>query len=228
MGFVLGLNGPAGAGKDTVADYLVSKHGWTEKLSFAGNLKEMCKAIFYLSDYDVYDQEGKQTNFPEPRIFTGGNLGSIMYWMANTHAKSPLKVGSKERVRSLIGTEFINPRHILQFVGTEICRELVPTYHVDVLIMKVKENPTGRFIISDTRFPNEGDLVLDDLGGMVVYLDRLNPSAENINKKHASETALLEWGRFSDTIYNHREGLNFLYEEVDKFLRRNDLCQTSS
>jgi hypothetical protein len=228
MGFVLGLCGPAGAGKDTVADYLVSKHGWTEKLSFASNLKKMCKAIFFLSDYDVNDQEGKQTNFNRPRPFTGRNLGSVLHWMSRTHASYPLKRGVKEKVRSLVGTEFTNPRHILQFIGTDICRELVPSYHVDMVVREIKASPEGFYVITDARFPDEGDLVLDDLSGMVVYIDRPALLVENIDRRHASETALLNWGRFSDTINNHRDGLAFLYEEVDNFLGRHGLCQMLS
>lgn len=227
MGTVLGINGRALAGKDTVADHLISEYGWTAKLSFAGNLKEMCKAIFFLTDHDVYDQEGKKKDFLKPKVFTDRNLGSIMFWMARTHGHYPVKKGAKEKVRSYIGTEFSNPRHILQFVGTEICRELVPNYHVDVLVKQVRENPEGRFVVTDVRFPNEGDLILDELGGLVVYLDRPDYTVDNIDKKHPSETAMLKWGRFNDTIENHREGLSFLYEEVHNFLRRQELCQTT-
>ena len=42
MVFVLGLNGAAGAGKDTVADYLIASRGFDGKASFAANLKEVC------------------------------------------------------------------------------------------------------------------------------------------------------------------------------------------
>lgn len=40
---LLGIAGPAGAGKDTVADYLVSNHDY-HKMSFAGPLKAMLAA----------------------------------------------------------------------------------------------------------------------------------------------------------------------------------------
>ena len=225
MGFVLGLNGPAGAGKDTIADYLVNEKGWTANISFAANLKEMCKAVFALSDYDVTDQDGKKKLFSKPKTFTDRNLGSVMYWMANSHPQTRVRPESMEKVRSLVGTELTNPRHVLQFVGTEICRELIPTYHVDVLVKRVKDDPNGLFVVSDARFPNEGDLILDELGGLVVYVDRPDPSAANINRSHASETAMLDWGRFSDRISNHREGLQNLFNEVDSFLERHNLCQ---
>jgi hypothetical protein len=227
MGVILGISGPAGAGKDTVADFLVEWQGWDGKLSFAKNLKDMCKAIFYLSDYDVNDQEGKMRPFNRPVEFTDRNLGSVMFWMARTHASHPVREGAKEKVKAFVGKQLTNPRHILQFVGTDLCRELVPTYHVDILTQKIKDNPDGRFIITDVRFPNEGNLILDDLNGLVVYLDRLNSVAGNIDKTHPSETAMRAWGRFTDTISNHREGLNFLYEEVNLFLRKHNLCQTT-
>jgi len=40
---LMGITGKAGAGKDTIADYLVREHGFT-KLSFAGPLKAMLAA----------------------------------------------------------------------------------------------------------------------------------------------------------------------------------------
>lgn len=39
---LIGISGPAGCGKDTAADYLVSKYGFT-KVSFASILKEMLR-----------------------------------------------------------------------------------------------------------------------------------------------------------------------------------------
>lgn len=41
---IIGLTGPAGSGKDTVADYLVCEHGFT-KLAFASGLKDMLEVI---------------------------------------------------------------------------------------------------------------------------------------------------------------------------------------
>lgn len=225
MGIVIGISGAAGAGKDTVADFLISERGWVEKMSFARNLKDMCKVIFFLSEEQVNEQVGKMTPFSSPIIFSGRNLGSVMYWMSLTHAACPVLPELRDKVRSLIGTELVNPRHVLQFVGTNICRELVPTYHLDIVAQKIEESTNDNIIITDVRFPNEADLVLDVFQGLVVYLSRPNYSVNNIDKSHTSEVALSDWGRFSATISNHREGLPFLYEEVDNFLRKSGLCQ---
>jgi len=224
MAVVVGLHGPAGSGKDTIGDYMVEHCGWTSKLSFARNLKEMCKAIFYFSDYDVGDQAGKQALFSEPKVFTGRNLGSVMYWMSQTHPQARVSRAAKEAVNSLVGRKLINPRDVLQLVGTDVCRALVPTYHVDVVSKQVESQPEGQFVITDVRFPNEGDLILDTWGGYVFDVDRPDPSAKNINREHPSETAMSDWGRFTATIFNPGDGFSPLYENINHTLRTY-LCQ---
>ena len=226
MAVVVGLHGPAGSGKDTIGDYLVEKCGWTGKLSFAENLKEMCKAIFFLTDYDVRDQEGKQAMFSKPKVFTNRNLGSVMFWMTKTHPHTFIPRASMDKVKSLVGTELRNPREILQFIGTDICRELINTYHVDIVVQKIKDSPDGMFVITDVRFPNEGDLILDDLGGTVFLVDRPDPSAKNINREHPSEVAMRDWGRFSAVIENPGDGFERLYQNVEETLNRTyPICQ---
>lgn len=226
MGFVLGLYGPAGSGKDTIGDYLVSHHGWSGKLSFAGNLKEMCKAVFDLTDYDVYDQDGKMRLFRNPLEFSQTHLNGIMIWMSKTHRHHQVPHRALKTVKSRIGTRFDNPRRVLQFVGTEVCRELISTYHVDVVVSQVNKSPESKFVITDVRFPNEGNIIVDTMGGVVAKVIRQdNAAAQNIDRTHASETSMFEWGKFADTINNDREGLDALYEEIDRFLERNDLCQ---
>lgn len=49
---LIGLNGFKGVGKDTVADYLVSKHGF-EKRAFADPLKQAVANLFDISREDV-------------------------------------------------------------------------------------------------------------------------------------------------------------------------------
>lgn len=229
MGFVLGLNGAAGAGKDTVADYLIDNHGWTKKLSFAANLKKMCMSIFFLTEADVNEQEAKGRLFQRPKVFTDRNLGSVMFWMSLTHRDSRITKDKMLKVKSLVGTELETPRRVLQFIGTDICRTLIPTYHVDCLVKNIEEDPNGLFIITDARFPNEGDLIIEELGGAVALIKRpKESSALNIDRAHPSETAMLKWGKFVDVINNNREGLPFLYEEIESFLQRNELCQETT
>lgn len=50
---IIGLGYKARSGKDTVADYLVEHHGYMRR-AFADSLKEACRAIFQLSDEQLY------------------------------------------------------------------------------------------------------------------------------------------------------------------------------
>lgn len=226
MGLVLGVHGPAKAGKDTMADYLIREFEWDAKFAFAGNLKEMCKEAFYLSDFDVYDQEGKKAYFRHPEKLDVYHMACILDWMEETHSEVKDKF---HKVKHLLGEPLLTPRHVLQFVGTDICRVLASTYHVDVLIGKILANPDSRLIITDVRFPNEGDLILDRFNGMVVKLKKPpkedTDNTDNVDRQHLSETAMDNWGRFTDVIENERKGVNFLYEEVNQFLEKHNLCQ---
>jgi hypothetical protein len=226
MGFVLGLSGPARAGKDTVADFLIQNHGWTGKLSFARNLKNMCKSIFELSESDVETQEGKKRKFDSPIIFTQSQLGAIMYWMAQTHPNAKIDNEVHTAVKSLLGRELNTPREILQIVGTNVCRALVPTYHVDIVLKDAQVE--GLWIITDVRFPNEADLILDELEGSVVNVSRDIDNEGAVDMTHPSETAMKQWGRFADTVDNSKDGLDYLFKEVSEFLERNNFkCQTT-
>ena len=225
MGFVLGISGPALAGKDTLGDYLVKEHGWSGKLSFARNLKDMCKEVFGLTEYDVNHQDGKKKLFAQPLVLNDSHLCDILIWMATHHPDiSQVQEEGLAKVSTLVGTEMDNPRHVLQIVGTEICRTLIPTYHVDVVKQATRQ--PGNWIVTDVRFPNEGDLILDELQGIVIRLNRAEARSANINRRHPSETAMLDWGRFSDVIENSADGLSFFFQEIDNFLERNDIGTT--
>lgn len=227
MGSIIGLQGPAKSGKDTVADYILTKDGWDEKLSFASNLKEMCQAIFFLTDAQVNTQEGKQTAFPEPKVFTSRNLGSVLYWMSRTHSHYPLAKGAREYVATLVDTELLSPRHVLQFIGTDLCRSVIPTYHLDIVSQVIEENPDKNYVITDVRFPNEGDLLVDNFSAEVFQVSRPSNEELSLDRSHASETSMSDWGRFSGVINNDKQGLSFLFDAVNSVLEGKFKWQTT-
>lgn len=50
---IIGIGYKKGVGKDTVANRLVDKHGFT-RMSFADPLKEACRTIFHFNDAQLY------------------------------------------------------------------------------------------------------------------------------------------------------------------------------
>lgn len=57
---IIGLAGRKGVGKDTTADYIVSKYDYT-KLAFADPLKQICRILFLLADDQLCDPIKKET-----------------------------------------------------------------------------------------------------------------------------------------------------------------------
>ena len=91
-------------------------------------------------------------------------------------------------------------RQVLQFIGTDLFRN---QFNPEVWIHAALEpNPTSNIIITDCRFPNEADAILER-GGILIRLQR------NINKlslnsvNHSSETALDDYTKFTHIINNN-------------------------
>lgn len=56
---IVGIIGKKGHGKDTIADYLVSKYQF-HKITYAEPIKKICKEIFYLSEEQLIDHNLKE------------------------------------------------------------------------------------------------------------------------------------------------------------------------
>lgn len=56
---LIGICGKAGAGKDTVGDYLVEEYGF-ERIALADPIKRLVQDIFVLDDHTVHDREARE------------------------------------------------------------------------------------------------------------------------------------------------------------------------
>ena len=56
---LIGVCGKAGAGKDTIGDYLVEKHNF-KKIALADPIKRLVKDVFALDDHTVYDRVARE------------------------------------------------------------------------------------------------------------------------------------------------------------------------
>ena len=212
---ILGLSGKALSGKDTVADYLIERHNFPYKTGFAYNLKISCMRLFGLTEDQVFSQEGKSSVFSVPLITTYDDIYNILGWMRKTH---DISIHDKD-YNKLIGKKLYSPRDILQFVGTEVMRFYASDYHMEVIFRSVKN--TDSVIITDVRFPNESQAVLDN-GGKIVRILRPDSLRSKhgiiLDSSHESEVALDSWTKWSYVIDNYGETTESLYREVDKML----------
>ena len=139
---IIGVVGFIGSGKGTVADILYSEHGY-QKVSFADSLKDAVSVVF---GWPRNMLEGDTDESREWRE-------QVDPWWANR-----LKMPN------------LTPRWVLQQWGTEVCRV---GFHDDIWIASIERKLDSKtnYVIPDTRFPNEIDLI-KKLGGKIWHVER--------------------------------------------------------
>jgi hypothetical protein len=174
---IIGINGYAGSGKDTVGTILqqIDKDSHWEIKKWAGKLKQVAELLTGIPVEKFEDQEFKKTN-----------LGK--QW--NDRINNPMSV-----------------RDFLQKLGTEGLRDGLHTNTwVNALMADYRCVPADRapngwdcdnWIITDTRFPNEAQAI-KDADGIIIRVTR--PGIGPVND-HPSETGLNQW-KFDYEIQN--------------------------
>ena len=191
---IIGVCGLIGSGKGTVADILVDDHGF-EKVSFADSLKDAVSAVFGWPRALLEGDTEESRNFRE----------KVDTWWARK-----------------LDMPFLTPRIVLQQWGTEVCRN---SFHNDIWILSLERKlGDGNYIIPDTRFPNEIDIV-QRMGGQVWRVKRgADPDwfvgYQNNGKAppdiHASEWA---WARaVFDHVVDNEGTIDQLRESVKSLL----------
>ena len=191
---IIGVCGLIGSGKGTVADILVDEHGF-EKVSFADSLKDAVSAVFGWPRALLEGDTEESRDFRE----------QVDTWWARK-----------------LDMPFLTPRRVLQQWGTEVCRN---SFHNDIWILSLERKlGDGNYIIPDTRFPNEIDIV-QRMGGQVWRVKRgADPDwfvgYQNNGKAppdiHASEWA---WARaVFDHVVDNEGTIDQLRESVKSLL----------
>jgi len=121
----------------------------------------------------------------------------------------------KETVDSRYG---MTPREIMQGVGEKM-RKVYPDIWVDtvfnVTIPRLEEQGFDCFIISDVRYPNEGDKIHKE-GGVVVKVTR-EGSGVTVGASHSSETAMRDYQDF-DFVLDNSSSFEAYYRKLDHLM----------
>lgn len=143
---IIGITGLISSGKDTIADYLTTYQGF-KRISFAASLKDAVAAVF------DWDRESLEGTTKASRVWREQKDE----WWSNR-----LKMD-------------ITPRWILQYWGTDVCRN---HFHNDIWVASVEHrllNSKEDIVITDCRFSNEV-AAIKNAGGVAIRVQRgLNP-----------------------------------------------------
>ena len=209
---IIGVCGLIGAGKDTIADYLVNIHQFRRE-SFANTLKDAVSAVF---GWDRELLEGRTAQAREWRE-------QVDPWWADR-----------------LSIPHLTPRHILQQWGTEVCRKNFHDDIWIASLENKLRNSRDDVVISDCRFPNE-IRAIKQAGGIVVRVVRGaepewynaavsrnrgpdgNPTWALSGRKleqlgvHDSETAWV--GTEFDVVLDNNGTLDELYQQVKRLVQ---------
>jgi hypothetical protein len=142
MKIIIGVTGLISSGKDTIADYLCTFHGF-KRVSFAASLKDAVAAIF------GWDRE-----------YLEGSTKKSREWREQKDQWWSERLGMN-----------ITPRWVLQYWGTEVCRN---NFHNDIWVASVENKlrqTSDNIVITDCRFANEVSAI-KNAGGVTMRVNR--------------------------------------------------------
>lgn len=148
---LLGLTGPASAGKDTVADLLVIHAGFS-KLAFADALRAEVAEAYGIDPRTLTRRETKE----DPTLALSLDRCTDLAFVGRILRSTVLPSSSEiHRARS--------PREVMQQWGTEFRRAQDPDYWVKKMSSRVRyyaqSGLCDKFVLTDVRFANEAALV---------------------------------------------------------------------
>jgi len=195
---IIGIDGYAGAGKDTVADILVTQ-GFT-KVSFADKLRRVASDSFEVPIEYFLDRNLKDKPFDKPKLITSAQLGDFCVSLG-------FEDKAEEVIEKFKNLKVLTPRNLLQQVATEIGRDtLSPTIWLD--FYKQAIDGLSLVVTPDARFDNEKELIRQ-LKGRVMFVSNKNVEPTETHKSGSEKWPL---DKYDIVVHNDGTWIQLQYE----------------
>jgi len=209
--------GPKTCGKDTCAAIAAHAGRSMGKISFAGPLKFICSNAFNILpstfEHHVLKEVKKEV------VLTLETLSEILDGMYNFLPFTPTEDEAiQAHFLRFAGTILHSPRHILQFVGTELMRAFKPSWHCEAAFSEMNCRRLGIekdevYCVTDCRFLNEYEF-LNKHDTIFFYVERLEAEVMLNMATHRSELEILEVRKLIPNVIKNNGSLLDLRHSV--------------
>lgn len=207
---IVGIGGKLASGKDAISDHLVEKHGWVK----FGMSDPLAKALHTLDPWvpvGLLPKRFNKTQLWALKTFFGIVPEDKLFQSYKSYVDSVGYVDAKTNDEV---------RRLLQVLGTEVGRKQLSegSLWTDIATRNVRAAAAAGapgVILTGIRFPNELEMVEDDLEGETWWVHRPMQQAGE-TAAHSSENSVSAVD-FELTIYNDGT-LDDLYAKVDKLV----------
>lgn len=212
---VIGLTGFAKSGKSTAAQILKELGG--QEVAFAKHLKDVCSVVFGVPRDHFDDQAFKEVPFSFNRIICGNDIERILNYFEVPGRFIP------QAILTHTGVEMTSPRHVAQYIGTEVLRSIDTNIHIN-MAFKLNAGSNAKFLIcSDMRFDNELKAV-QQTDGLTIGISRKKVVPANLENLHPSEKEIPNLISRSDVIAENEGTIedlqNLVRDSALKFLAK--------
>ena len=209
---IIGFGHKARQGKDTAASHLQELFE-CRVVHFADALYEECRhaTILYKEDTSqLYCKTGNEDFFSY-----GRPEKTIAAWIKDNGEKRP---GIPFDADYFYGGMKEKDAALLQFWGTEFRRKKFHwNYWIDKVREEIHEHPEDDFLIPDTRFKNEAEMIRK-MGGHVWKIDRPGYQVTDRDPNHLSEIDLQDWD--FDAVFQNNSTIGDLQQKVELHFRK--------
>lgn len=187
--------GPRGSGKDTCAAIAKEAGLVAGKISFAGPLKRICSEVFDIP-MDVFEDPIKKEEVATHPLDMAA-LGEIIAGMSDYLPMTDAEMfACSMNFAKHFNNTLTSPRHVLQYVGTEIIRAYDPDWHCKAAfseynLEQLDVDTSKVYAVTDCRFLNEYAFLNEKHDTRFIYISR--PEAEERLKAatHQSEKEIV-------------------------------------
>ena len=204
---IIGVSGKKKSGKDTVANYLKEKFGYTI-YHYADPLKEFCRDLLGLDEkllWGTDEDKNTSTNYKFEDLY---NIA--------TRLINPTEdFEFQEHINNMMpdnSSKYMTYREVLQYFGTEVFRAFNKNIWVDTTFRKIQRDNCKLAVIADVRFEDEVEAILNRNGDVI----RLLRNSGKVDE-HKSEKALDSYN-FKKIIDNRAETVEETFSHVDYFM----------